>query len=300
MKPMTSDRPLPAAHSGALGPSWTPLLWFGALLAISNVYVLARLADQWFTNEDMSHGPFVPVLAGYVVWQMWPQLLRTPARPSYWGVVPVLIGGVLLCVGPPSLPTFAFLTRVALFLSIGGLVLLLRGWPTLRLLGYPFAILILMVPLPGFVIERVTLPLQLIASVLSEHTLGAIGYSVLREGNVLHLPLQTVAVAEACSGLRSLFSLFFLSQVYAVLFDDRPWMRAVLGLAMIPIAVLANSGRITFVAALGQTNPDWFHGTLHDSTGWVIFVIAFLSLVAVHLAINRFKPAPPHPQAAAV
>ena len=290
---MTGTTQLVAGMS-PVSRAWAAAGWFTLLFLLLYGFVLERLTDQWFNDLDMSHGPFVPIFAGYVFWTMRDSILASPARPSYWGIVPMILGFLLLCSGPPSLPTFAFLSRVSLLLSLLGLITLLRGTPTIRAAAYPLGLMLFAIPLPGFIYERITLPLQLGASQISEFFLTTLGYSVLREGNILHLPRQAVAVAEACSGLRSLLSLLFLSQVYAFLFDSRPWMRAFLAIAMVPLAVLANAGRITFVAAMGQTTDAWFEGTLHDSTAWVIFVVAFAALICVHAAANqvtaRLKP----------
>lgn len=265
---------------------WAPLAWFAALTLVCYGVVLWRLGEQWLTNDDMSHGIFVPFLAGYIVWQKWPELTAAPTRPSLWGLLYMIVGALMLCIGPPSLPTFTFITRLAFFSSLFGLILLLKGWPTIRILRYPFVIALFMIPLPGFLYERITLPLQFVASFLAEQSLDLLGYSVLREGNVLRLPHQTLEVAEACSGLRSLLSLSFLGQAYIYLFDRKVWMRFAIAAAIIPIAVIANTGRIVFTAIMSNIDKVWASGIYHESAGWVVFVIAFVALLFTHRVIN--------------
>ena len=265
---------------------WIPFVWFGSLLLISYCVVLFRLSEQWLTDENMSHGMFVPLLAGYIVWLRRREIAGIPSKPSIWGVFLMLLGGLMLCVGPPSLPTFTFITRLAFVASLVGVILTLRGFNTVVALMYPLCLLLFMIPLPGFVYEKVTLPLQFVASAISERVLELIGYSVLREGNILHLPGQSLSVVEACSGLRSLFALSFLAQACAFLFDRRPWMRLALAVAIIPIAVMANSGRIVFTAFVGYHRPEWAHGVYHASTAWVVFVVAFASLLLAYRFIN--------------
>jgi exosortase len=145
----------------------------------------------------------------------------------------------------------------------------------------------MMFPLPGFVLERVTLPLQFLASSLAEHSLEWLSYSVLREGNILHLPGLTLSVAEACSGLRSLLALTFMAQAYVYLFDERPWMRAVIAACVIPIAVFANSIRIVMSAVAGSYHKEWAEGQFHASTGWVMFAVAFLGIVMAHILARK-------------
>jgi exosortase len=109
----------------------------------------------------------------------------------------------------------------------------------------------------------------------------------------LELASQKLSVVEACSGIRSLLSLSFLSLVYAYFFDKRVWMRWVLLAATIPIAILANSGRVTITGILSEVNPELARGFFHSLEGWIIFVIALVMLGGLHLLINRFtrKPA---------
>ena len=122
------------------------------------------------------------------------------------------------------------------------------------------------------------------------------GIPVLRDGNILELASQKLSVVEACSGIRSLLSLSFLSLVYAYFFDKRVWMRWVLLAATIPIAILANSGRVTITGVLSEINPELARGFFHSLEGWIIFLIALVMLGGLHLLINRFtgkRPAEP-------
>jgi exosortase len=266
--------------------SWLAFAWLAGLLVFCYHVVLRGLAEQWFTNEDMSHGPFVPVLAGYVIWQRRHSLMSLPAKPALIGAAVMLLAVIMLCVGPPTLPTFTLLTRLSFFISVIGTILLVRGVSTLRLLAYPLILVMLMLPVPSFLYDRITLPLQLVASILAEHALDLAGFSVLREGNILNLPGQVLSVAEACSGLRSLLSLTFLGQAYIYLMDTRPWMRWVIAIAVVPIAIISNSGRILLTAWLGSINRAWTEGVVHEWTGWAVFIIAFIALLITHRSIN--------------
>ena len=259
-------------------------LILGSLLTLCYWPTIQRLFQEWTTNDDMSHGLFVPFFAGWILWNSRAQLVTIEQRPAKAGFALLVMGAVFACTGPPDMQTFAFLIRLSLLLSICGLVVAVYGWRMFRAMAYPIIILLLMIPLPGFIYSRVTLPLQLIASQLAEHGLELLGYSVLREGNIIHMPRRTLEVVEACSGLRSLMSLVFLSQVYIYLFDNRPWMRWVILGMIIPIAILANAGRIIFTAIMSQIDRAWGEGILHASTAWGVFVIAFAILLATHWA----------------
>jgi exosortase len=111
---------------------------------------------------------------------------------------------------------------------------------------------------------------------------------VLRDGNVLELASQKLSVVEACSGIRSLLSLSFLSLVYAYFFDNKVWMRWVLLAATIPVAIIANAGRVTITGVLSEINPEMAQGFFHSLEGWIIFLIALVMLGGLHALINRF------------
>jgi exosortase len=132
-----------------------------------------------------------------------------------------------------------------------------------------------------------TFPLQMFASQVAEFVLGLVGIPVLRDGNILELASQRLSVAEACSGIRSLLSLTFLSLVYAYFFDNRVWMRWVLFLLTIPIAIVANAGRVTITGILSEINPELARGFFHLLEGWIIFMIALVLLLMVHFLINH-------------
>jgi exosortase len=144
-----------------------------------------------------------------------------------------------------------------------------------------------MVPIPTIIYNRITFPLQLIASRLAAAALDLLGIPVLRDGNVLELPHQTLSVVEACSGIRSLLSLTFLSLVYGYFFEKRIWLRLVLFAATIPIAIIANGSRVTFTGIMTQIKPELAEGFFHESTGWVIFLVALIILVLFHQLVVR-------------
>jgi exosortase len=180
-----------------------------------------------------------------------------------------------------------FLTHTAILITLIGVILLLRGTETLRMLAFPLFLLFFMVQIPNIVYNRITLPLQFIASKMAANTLDLIGVPVSRDGNVLELPHQTLSVVEACSGIRSLLSLSFLSLVYGYFFEKRVWVRVVLFAATIPIAIVANGGRVTFTGIMTQIKPELAEGFFHESTGWVIFIVALAILVMFHQLIVR-------------
>jgi exosortase len=150
-----------------------------------------------------------------------------------------------------------------------------------------------MIPIPAIIYNKITFPLQIFASWVAENVLNFINIPTIREGNVLELPTQKLNVAEACSGIRSLLSLTFLSLVYSYFFDRRMWMRVVLFVATFPIAILANAARVTITGILSEkVDPSMAHGTFHTIEGFLVFLVAIAMLIGLHTILSRFWKAP--------
>lgn len=264
---------------------WLSLAWFFGLLVLCYAPVLSRLVTQWNNDEDMGHGFFVPVIAAYIAWQKKDLLLGQNLKPNYLGLVIVVFAAIQMYIG--TLGAELFLARTAIVEAIVGMVLLLGGTYALKVLAFPLLVLCFMVPLPGVIYNQITFPLQIFASQVAAFVLELVGVPVLRDGNVLELPSQKLSVVEACSGIRSLLSLTFLSLVYGYFFDNKGWMRVVLFFATVPIAILANAGRVTLTGVMSEINPELAHGSAHTASGWVIFMIALALMVITHLTINR-------------
>lgn len=260
--------------------SWPVVAWFGGLLLLCYWPVLQRLASDWMIDEDMGHGMLVPPVALFIVWQRRDQILARACSPNWWGLLIVLLGALQLLVA--TLGVEYFLARAAFIVSLAGVVITVGGLPLLRQLAFPLFLLVFMIPLPAIIYNQITFPLQLLASRIAEVLLGVVGIPVLRDGNILELPSQRLSVVEACSGIRSLFSLSFLALVYAYFFDSKTWMRAALLVLTVPIAILVNALRVTLTGVLSEYDPELAKGAFHTAEGWIVFVLALALLVAVH------------------
>lgn len=260
--------------------AWQPIAWFGALLMICYAPILYRMGVQWANDENMGHGFFVPIIAGYVVWQRRAALLSTPRQPNGWGLVLVIWAALQSLVA--TLGAELFTARVSFLIALFGTVLYLGGTRWIKILLFPFALLLFMIPIPAIIYAALTLRLQMLASQLGEIMIGWMGIPVLRAGNTLQLPSQTLDIAEACSGIRSLLSLGFLSLVYAYFTDKRVWMRWALLLATIPIAIGANGIRVAITGLLSEINTELARGAYHEAEGYIVFVVALVALIITH------------------
>ena len=264
---------------------WGKIAWFGLLVMACYAPVLRAMVTQWGSDSDMGHGFFVPVIAGYIVWQKRNELVAIKPQPNWWGLAVVMIGAVQLIVG--TLGVELFLSRTSFVIVLIGAVWLLGGNLILKKLAFPLFLLFFMVPIDAVIYNQITFPLQLLASRLADGALTLMAVPVLREGNILELPNQRLSVVEACSGIRSLLSLTFLSLVYGYFFERKTWIRVVLFLSTVPIAIVANSSRVTITGVLTQVKPDAAEGFFHDAEGWGIFMVAFGSLILLHQLIAR-------------
>jgi len=259
---------------------WVPVAWFTALVVACYAPILKHLAIQWRDDPDMGHGFFVPLVVGFIIWQRRDELAKTEIRPNWWGLALVLFGAAQLLLG--TLGVELFTSRTAFVVTAIGSVWYLGGTRILKKLAFPLALLFLMVPIPGVVYNQLTFRLQLLASRLADGALEFLSIPVVREGNILELVNMRLSVVEACSGIRSLLTLTFLSLVYGYFFEKRLWARVVLLLSTIPIAILANASRVTFTGILSQLKPDLAEGFFHESTGWILFMISLALLIVFH------------------
>jgi exosortase len=182
-------------------------------------------------------------------------------------------------------------TRVSLLFTISGTILFLFGWTHLRVLAFPVAFLVLMIPLPAIIFNQIAFPLQLLASRVGEAVISAANIPVLREGNVLVLANTSLEVAEACSGIRSLVSLMTLGVVYGYFADSRVWVRMTLLLLAVPVAVISNGARVAGTGILSHYwGPAAAEGFFHEFSGWVVFIVAFAMILGLQQVIVRLAP----------
>jgi exosortase len=288
---MAQDAQIPAAPQGswlfrnaqfALGTTTVVLL-------VAAVYykVLGKLVTDWWQIPDFSHGFLVPLFAAYLVWQKRKTLLGTKIAPAWSGIAVMALAVVVLLLGVYG--SELFLSRISLVILLTGLVLCFGGWQFLKELRFVLLVLLLAIPLPALLFNQITFPLQILASKLASGLLPIFGVPVLREGNIIELPAMKLEVAEACSGIRSLMSLFTLSVFYGYFMEKSVWRRTLLVLASIPIAIAANAVRILGTGLCVQYwDPDKAMGFFHEFSGWVIFLISLTCLYFVQRAMSLF------------
>lgn len=282
--------------SGPGRPAWPLVLVCLGLALLSYFPILRKLVSLWFSDEDMAHGVFVPLVAGYAAWQNRARLAAVPSGIFPLGLAACGVAAVMRVVS--SLSGEVLAGRLALLLTIFGVIYLFTGPQGLRQLRFPLLILLFAIPIPRLIYSNLTLSLQMVASSLSENMLEGLGYTVLRQGNILQLPGQTLSVAEACSGIRSLFSISFLVVSYLYFHENRGRASWVVLALTVPVAIVTNAVRIVFTGIAGEYDPAFAEGLFHATAGWVLSLAGFALLMAIHAVAVRIMNHRPKPNLA--
>jgi exosortase len=278
----------------ALDKGFSAKLWWGpavlvVLLAAVYFRIAGKLVFDWYDIPDYSHGFLVPLFSIYIMWENRERIRNTPVSQSWSGLPLVILGLGVVILG--VFGADLFLSRISFLILAAGLIWTFMGRTMLGVLRFPLLILLLAIPFPEIVFNKITFPLQLLASDVASAILPLFHVPVLHEGNVIELPVMKLEVAEACSGIRSLMSLFTLAIFYGYFLENTVWRRVVLALASVPIAVAANAARIVGTGLCVQYwDPDKAMGFFHEFSGWVMFVISLSCLYLVHRIMRLVAP----------
>lgn len=274
--------------------SWwkSPYLAQVVILSISFLVLyfetMVKMSKDWIADPNFSHGFFIPPIAGYMIWQKRDTLSRMELRPINWGLLIITLGMFLHIVG--NLGSELFTKRFSMIVTVVGLCIYLLGVPITKRIFVPILYLLLMIPVPAILWNKIAFPMQLLASDLSFQVITLLGITVLREGNILHLAETTLEVVDACSGLRSLTALLALSGAFAYLVPLSTIKKWILFLAAIPIAIVVNVFRLTLTAVMAKVKgPETAQGFLHELSGLIVFVLAFSLLLGLYSFLSRTR-----------
>lgn len=281
-----TSAPFNQLHTGSNWPIvWGPVLLIGSLIILLYHQVAVKLVTDWYELPDFSHGFLIPLFAGYLLWDKREIIRCTPIVPSWAGLWLVVLGLFELLTG--IFGADLFFQRTSFILLAVGLIWTLLGKKMLLELKFVLFVLVLAIPLPTILYNQITFPLQLFASRIASELLPLAGVPVLQEGNVINLPAMPLEVAEACSGIRSLMSLFTVAVIFGYMFERSTLRRVVLALCSIPIAVAANVTRIVGTGLCVQYwDPQKALGFFHEFSGWLMFVVSLICLYGIHSAMS--------------
>jgi len=244
--------------------------------------VIVPLVKQWLNDPNYRHGILVPIISGIIIYRKRDAISASGVYPAAVpGIILIMLASVLLVGGTAASELFT--TRLSLPVMILGLSYLLGGKRFTHSILFPILFLFLMIPLPYIIYYKLTFPFQILSAKLSASVLSTMGINVIRRGNILILPNYTLEVVAACSGLRSLMTMFTISIIMAAFLGISTIKRVILVLLSIPAAIAANTARLA-ATAFGATliGPEFAEGTMHNISGLVVFGcgIGFLLIAA--------------------
>lgn len=285
-----------------------PNLMKGVVVAASIVFlyatVLAKLGLDWWTDENYSHGLLIPFVIGFIVWGSWDSI-KSRTEPSAWlGGIIVVFAMLMLIAG--TLGAELFTQRISLVLMLAGVVIYFLGLRVIGLLAVPFALLLLAIPIPQIIFNRIAFPLQIWASQMAVWGIRLFEVPTLRNGNVIDIlpkgSTQTISleVVEACSGIRSMMTLVTLALILGY-FTRRSEVRGSTGLSTpdfwrsvilmalaVPIAVFTNAARVSATGVLtNYYGKQATEGTVHEVSGWLVYVVALALLIAANYLLSK-------------
>lgn len=266
------------------GTDWFPVL---AGLLVMYVPTFSNLASGLWANDDQFHGPIVFSVALYLFWTLRTAVNDAPVKPCPGVAWSLFFIGVLLYVLGRSQEITMFELGSLLFI-LPAVILAQRGTSALRVCWFPIFFLFFMIPLPGPVVDMLTLPMKTFVSWATEHALFAVGYPISRSGVILYLGPYQLLVADACAGLHTLFSLEAMGLFYLHLTQRGSWWRNVLlAILIIPISLTANVIRVVTLSLITyHLGDEAGQGFLHGFAGIVLFVSALILIMAIDSLIQ--------------
>jgi exosortase len=281
---------------------WKPLI-VAAALAFLYAGVLAKLGKDWWTDENYSHGLLVPFVIGFIIWAEFDELKKAARKPSFRSGFPAILFALFMLLGG-TLGAELFTQRISLVVMLAGVIAYFFGARILQFLVVPFLLLLLAIPIPQIIFNKIAFPLQIWASQAAIWGIRLFEVASVRKGNVIEILPQgatqiiALEVVEACSGIRSLMTLVTLALILAYFTREKSeklrfyknfdfWRTALLMFSAIPIAILTNAARVTATGVLtyyyGKRATD---GAWHDLAGWLVYVVALVLLILVNFALR--------------
>jgi exosortase len=249
---------------------WPLLIVMAATVALYATN-FEKLFSDWSVDENYSHGFFVPIAFFWMLWRQRHELESTKVSPRWWGILIVLMALLQLAAG--TMGAENFVAHSSLLTLLCGITLFLFGIEMLRLVAFPIAWLLFMIPLPSIIFYSITFPLQLLASKLAVGILDLLRVPNVCEGNVIYLANFTAGVVEACSGIRSLVSMLAFAVLIGYLLNMSVRSRWILAITAVPIALGMNAARIAGTGLAGNyLGARWAEGFFHTFSGWVLFI----------------------------
>jgi exosortase B len=266
------------------------LTWLIVLVGFAAKYLPTYwwAANGIWQTDDHAHGAIILIVVIWLFWQAREPILAVKPNPLPLFGWPCFILGLLVYILGRS-QNISILEIGSQILVLGGTVLILQGRTGIRVAWFPLLYIAFMIPLPGILVDAVTGPLKNWISIIAEHALYSVGYPIARNGVVLTIGQYQLLVADACSGLHSMFSLSALGLLFMHITARKSWVHNGIMLASIlPIAFAANILRVmVLILVTYHLGDEAGQGFLHGGAGMVLLIAALIFLFLLDEILSR-------------
>ena len=283
------------SDSAARKATW--LEWLPVIIGLLALYVptIYKLVNGIWQEDEFAHGPIILAVILWLIWDRRQILLAPPEHTAPISGITLLLAGLLSYVIGRILD-ISILEIGSILPVLAGSLLALRGVAAIRTYWFMLLFIIYLIPLPGIFVDAITGPLKQHISSIAEQILFMAGYPIARSGVVLTVGQYQLLVADACSGINSMFSLSAIGLLYLYLIQRKSWLHNGLILAsLLPIAFCANIMRVMFLVLVTYHLGDAAgQGFLHGFSGMVLFFVALISVLILDTILVRIiKPVKP-------
>ena len=257
--------------------------WWPIVIGLIALYVPTyyRMSTSVWGNDDQAHGPIVLIVALFLIWKNREHLVSSRVS-TIWSVLGVMIFSFgLLCYVVGRSQGIIILEIGSQIPVLAGVILLTRGLPAFQAMLFPLFFMIFMIPLPGFFLDAVTMPMKMAVSYVAENVLFWFGYPIARTGVILQIGQYQLLVADACAGMHTLVSLEALGLLYLNLVKHNSIFRNItLAALIVPISFTANVIRVIVLTLITYYLGDAVgQGFVHGFAGMVLFIIALTLII---------------------
>ncbi len=256
--------------------------------ASNEMYKVWKLSSSYYT-----HGFLVPIVSAVLIWQKRDRLAQLERIPALVGYVWIVGACLFLLMG--DYLSFRVFSQLSLIPMIVGVCLLFEGTARTRTIWFPIAYLIFMIPIPPSLTQSILFKLKIVAAKSAVLLSNGLGLPMVQDGSRIlwstPLGIDQLQVGDVCGGLRSLIALLAFGALMAYLSKTQSWAKILL-LAVSPfIAVIANVFRIFLLCIVGYFwGSEIAAGTVHDVSGYMIFVVAFAMFFGLEMLLRKYAP----------
>lgn len=263
------------------------------LLIAVTVFILQSVGHVGIGGDYNSQTVLIPLLCGYLLWNQRERIFAVqsfaPRKAAPFAAAALIASFAALYLHSQGHAyLFSAISLLAAILLVIASFVALFGWAALRRAAFPFVMLLLALPLPELLIQRIISILQAQSAWLSAVLFSMLGIPVYKEGIMLSVPGVTIEVARECSGINSSIALVLTMLLVARESLNSNWRRAVLVASSIPLSILKNAIRITTLTVLAlRVDPGFLTGRLHHEGGFVFYLIAMALMYPIWKLLKR-------------